>query len=158
MLPRLTKTFVQNTFYERPPGSAPTEWRALAPGATYELPLDQQITEWVQRTGAIIIHPGQLGIHTQWHGDAFTLKCITLGITVLYVMQEASDVQYEQAGEAPVPFDDEADPGANPVGPGDPGIQWQSGGAVPTGGGSASEPGAGKRDYAHGPPAGRYPT
>lgn len=112
---RLTKTFVQNVFYQRLPGSDPNNWQALPAGGTHERPLDQQVAEWVERTGAVLVHPGQLGIHTQWHDKDLTLKCVTLGLTVLYVPQEAANVQPEPAGGL-IPFD-EPDVGARPVDP-----------------------------------------
>jgi hypothetical protein len=113
---RLTRTFVQNVMYQRLPGSDPNNWQALPAGGTHERPLDQQVAEWVERTGAILVHPGQLGIHTQWHDKDLTLKCITLGLTVLYVMQE---VPNDQPGptEVATPFD-EPDAGAQPIGAG----------------------------------------
>ncbi len=86
---RLTKTFVENRWYRR-----------LSPGVFQEItaaesnegpPIDTQIRQWVEETGHIIIHPGQLGMHTAWHGsqeDPFQIKCLTFGLTVLY--QESS--------------------------------------------------------------------
>ncbi len=111
---RLTKTFVANCWYRR-----------LSPGVFEEIsasesnegpPIDTQIRQWVDDTGSIIIHPGQLGMHTSWHGtqeDPFQLKCLTFGLTVLY--QEASNGQREPIQHAdPRGFD----PGASALHPG----------------------------------------
>lgn len=93
MLARRTKTFVENAYWQRTPGGGPGSWRMLPRSDSGEVPLDQQIREWVEQTGAIIIHPGQLGMHTQWLDPALTLRCVSLGLTVLYV--ERAD--YEQS-------------------------------------------------------------
>lgn len=81
-----TQTFVENRWYRR-----------LTPGKFEELtreeskegqPIDQQVSDWVDQTGNVVVHPGQLGIHTQWYGntgDPQQLKCVTFGLTVLYV-------------------------------------------------------------------------
>lgn len=86
---RLTKTFVENRWYQ---SVTPGVFREISPVETQEgVPLDTQIKRWVEDTGNIIIHPGQLGMHTSWHGDAtnpYQLKCLTFGLTVLY--QESS--------------------------------------------------------------------
>ncbi len=107
-----TKTFIENRWYRR-----------LSPGQFAEIPeaetgegaaLDAQISEWVERTGNIIIHPGQLGMHTSWHGDnedPFQVKCITLGLTLLY--EEASDAGEPATAIEPEPetYPDASAPG-----------------------------------------------
>ena len=99
MLARRTKTFVENAYWQRTPGGGPGSWRMLPRSDSGEVPLDQQIREWVEQTGAIIIHPGQLGMHTQWLDPALALRCVSLGLTVLYV--ERAD--YEQSKSQTTP-------------------------------------------------------
>lgn len=80
-----TKTFIENRWYIR---LGPHQFQELSREETGEgLSLDAQISDWVDATGNILVHPGQLGMHTAWHGDKedpLKLKCITLGLTVLY--------------------------------------------------------------------------
>lgn len=86
MLTRV-KTFVENRWYKRI-----TATHYVADETTPTVPLDQQINEWVEREQVVVVHPGQLGMHTAWHGtpeDPYQLKCVTLGLSVLY--QERSD-------------------------------------------------------------------
>lgn len=131
---RLTKTFAENRWY-RPisPGLFAEE---IAKEETKEGPsIDEQVRQWVVETGHIIIHPGQLGMHTAWHGsaeDPFQLKCITFGLTVLYVESEnvkgnAATTATTTAAQrlAPIPH---ADPGHV-----DPGGAPTDVGTVPTG-------------------------
>ena len=66
------------------PGVAPTDWTEIPRSETHEVPLDTQTREWVESTGHRLVDPGQLGIHTTWHDGEMTLKCITLGLVVLY--------------------------------------------------------------------------
>jgi len=97
---RFTKTFIENTWYERPAGGGPGSWRRLPYESTRETPLDTQIREWVESSNSIIVNPGQVGIHTQWHNDDMTLKSVTLGLTVLYVERiNAPDGQGPQEGQ-----------------------------------------------------------
>ena len=86
-----TKTFIENRWY-----------RFVSAGKFEEIPksetgegesIDTQVREWVEQTGNIIVHPGQLGMHTAWHGNdenPFAIKCLTFGLSVLY--QESPDV------------------------------------------------------------------
>lgn len=113
---RFTKTFVENRWYRG--GSSPGVFEEIPAAETQEgVPLDTQIKNWVAATGNVIIHPGQLGMHTSWHGDAanpYQLKCLTFGLTVLY--QESS-----HGGPAdPIQHADPngLDPGAITTGPG----------------------------------------
>lgn len=80
-----TKTFIENRWYVRISAS---QFQEIPKEETGEGPsLDTQVNSWVEKTGNIITHPGQLGMHTAWHGDKedpFKMKCITLGLTVLY--------------------------------------------------------------------------
>ena len=94
---RLTKTFVENRWYRR---LSPGQFEEIPKAETNEGPaIDEQVQTWVDQTGHIIIHPGQIGMHTTWHGnndDPYQLRCVTLGLTVLY--QEVSN-----AGGNPAP-------------------------------------------------------
>jgi len=125
---RLTKTFAENRFFAR---ESPGVFTEIPREQTQEgPPLDAQIKEWVESTGNIIIHPGQLGMHTAWHGtteDPYQLKCVTLGLTVLYVepqnAQGQSAATTEQSGHyGPIPHADNTgsgvDPGNAPASPG----------------------------------------
>ncbi len=76
---RKTKTFVQNTWYRRKPGGDAHEWNKIAE----DVPIDQQVNDWVASTQHIIVHPGQLGMHVH-HDQDQTLRGVTLGLTVLY--------------------------------------------------------------------------
>lgn len=117
---RLTKTFVENQWYRRVSAG---QFSLIPRAETQEgPPLDDQIKSWVDETGNIIIHPGQLGMHTAWHGDeddAYQVKCVSLGLTVLY--QEASHGRRQQhTGQGqglPIQLADPAgpEPGANAI-------------------------------------------
>lgn len=112
---RLTKTFVENRWYRK---VSPGRFDEIPVSETNEgPPIDTQIRQWVDATGNIIIHPGQLGMHTSWHGDQtdpYQIKCLTFGLTVLY--QEAS----HGGRTEPIQHADPAgiDPGAATAGPG----------------------------------------
>ena len=80
--PRFTKTFIQQMWYRRQVGEANTWERVYGED---EIPLDQQIKAWVESSGAVIVHPGQLGMHQQWHNADMSVKSLTLGLTLLYV-------------------------------------------------------------------------
>jgi hypothetical protein len=125
---RYTKTFIHRRWYRRQESSDLPTWTELA---TSETPLDEQITAFVQGTGAVIIHPGQLGIHSQWQNEEMTLKEVTLGITVLYIDGSSSHgrVRHGQGTAAIAsrrpgqddcadPTGGAGDPGANTVEPG----------------------------------------
>ena len=128
---RLTKTFIENRYYVR---QSPKQFVEVPKDETGEGPsLDQQVKDWVAETGNIIIHPGQLGMHTSWHGDKedpFQMKCLTFGQTILY---EEPDSEQRPVGQ---PDPRGIDIGANPapVGSSDP---------RPWGGGSFSVDGPG---------------
>lgn len=120
---RLTKTFVENRWFRR---ISPGQYQEIPKGETKEGPaLDAQIEAWVRETGNIIIHPGQLGMHTSWYGegdDPHQLRCVSLGLTVLY--QEAKDAG---ARTGPIAHADptHTDPGAATQGPGTvPARRW----------------------------------
>jgi len=61
----------------------------------HEPSVDDQVTKFVEQNGVIIVHPGQIAIHTDWHDDEFTLKQVTYGLTILYAYpaQGASDAE-----------------------------------------------------------------
>lgn len=80
-----TKTFVETRWYRRPPDAASTEWVEIP---TEAVTLDTQIRNWVDQTGTEIAHPGQLGMHHEWH-ENMTLKAIILGLTVLYQVPDS---------------------------------------------------------------------
>lgn len=106
---RLTKSFVENRWYRR---TSPGRFNEIPREETEEgPPLDQQIKAWVQETGHTIIHPGQLGMHTTWHGDKddpYQLKCLTFGLTVLYQEEIHGRQQPTQHADP-----SHIDPGAN---------------------------------------------
>lgn len=112
---RLTKTFIENRWYRKVSAGQFVE---LPQAETNEgPPIDRQIRDWVDATGHIIIHPGQLGMHTSWHGDTtdhYHLKCLTFGLTVLY--QEASHGGRTEPIQHPDPAG--IDSGAAPISPG----------------------------------------
>ena len=98
----LTKTFVENRWYRK----VDDGFKEVPRSETKEgEPIDVQCRQWIDATGHTIVHPGQLGMHTTWHGtheDPYQLKCLTFGLTVLY--QEANrdgraeDFQYAADG------------------------------------------------------------
>lgn len=112
---RYTKTFVENLWYLR---LSPKVYREIPKSETQEgLSIDEQVQAWVNETGHVIIHPGQIGMHTSWHGDAtdpYKIKCITVGLTVLYQEAGHGGRQY------PIQHADPsgADPGASTIPPG----------------------------------------
>lgn len=80
----LTKTFVENRWYAR---NADGEFQEFSRPGDVAMSIDAQVYDWVMETNKVITHPGQLGMHTAWHGtaeDPYTVKCVTLGLTVLY--------------------------------------------------------------------------
>jgi len=86
-----TKTFTQNRWFERQEDGSFAERIEEGPNSEE---LDAQIDKWVEQTGNVIVHPGQLGMHTQWHGsveDRLQLKCLTFGLVVLYQEGPADD-------------------------------------------------------------------
>jgi len=79
-----TKTFIETRWYMRDPKG---EFVEYAPDGQSDLNIDQQVHDWVIDSGKTLIHPGQLGMHTVWHGsqeDPYAVKCLILGLTVLY--------------------------------------------------------------------------
>lgn len=112
---RRTKTFVEHRWYRRSAAGLFVEVPTAETGNG--TPIDDQVTLWVNETDAIIIHPGQIGMHTTWHGskrDPFQLKCLTIGLTVLY--QEKSHGGQPDTEHAAAAVDtDGFDPGAAPV-------------------------------------------
>ena len=81
---QVTKTFVEHRWYKRDDAGNYTEF---SPTGVPTLSIDQQVADWVTDTSATIVHPGQLGMHTAWHGtvqDPYQTKCIIFGLTVLY--------------------------------------------------------------------------
>ncbi len=140
---RLTKTFAENRWFRR---ASPGLFTEIAKEETKEgLAIDEQVRQWVGETGHIIIHPGQLGMHTAWHGDAedpFQLKCITFGLTVLYVESEnvkgnaATTATAAAQRPAPIPHADpgHVDPGSAPTDAGTvPAGSWGNGGVAADG-------------------------
>jgi hypothetical protein len=131
---RLTKSFVENRFYRR---VSPGQFAEIPKAETGEGPsIDAQVKAWAEATGNIIIHPGQLGMHTSWHGDQndpYQIKCLTFGQIVLY--QEADNER--RAIQHPDP--DGVDIGANPAPTGtvDP-RAWGSAGSTTDRSGAAS--------------------
>lgn len=80
----LTKTFVEHRWYSRNDAGQFVEF---SQPNQVNLSIDQQVNDWVTETNYVIVHPGQLGMHTVWHGtetDRYAVKCIILGLTVLY--------------------------------------------------------------------------
>jgi hypothetical protein len=94
---RFTKTFVENRYYVKAPGAQPGQWQELPRAQTQEVPIDDQIANWVKESGHLLVHPGQLGIHTSWHDTHMSFKCITLGLTVLYELAESGNGEQEPA-------------------------------------------------------------
>ncbi len=94
---RFAKTFIENRFYVKPPGAQPGQWQELPRSQTQERPIDEQIAAWVKQTGHLLVHPGQIGIHTSWHDTHMSFKCVTLGLTVLYELAEYQDGEQEPA-------------------------------------------------------------
>jgi hypothetical protein len=84
------KTFQEFRYARRMPGAAPDQWTWL--GVNDPLvskmitpPLDTQINEWMQSTGAQIVPPvASPSIYTCWVDAAMTLRCIQTALTVLY--------------------------------------------------------------------------
>lgn len=80
----LTKTFVECRWYSR---DALGQFQEFSQPGQANLDIDQQVNNWVTETNKQIVHPGQLGMHTVWHGskeDPYAVKCVVLGLTVLY--------------------------------------------------------------------------
>jgi hypothetical protein len=94
---RFTKTFTQSTWYRRVSEEDRTRWERISVPATGHKgfgnisPIDQQVAAWVRRTRSVIVHPGQLGIHTQWYDRDLTIKCVTFGLTVLYMEEDDAE-------------------------------------------------------------------
>jgi len=86
---QFTKTFTENRWYQR---VSPTKFIPVAVASgNDDLPIDKQVRDWVLATENVITDPGQLGMHTEWHpidDNAYALKCIVLGLTVLYQENE----------------------------------------------------------------------
>ncbi len=82
---RRTKTFTENRWYAR---DGAGEFREFSKPGEATMTIDAQVHDWVTETGNVIVHPGQLGMHTAWHGtaagDPYSVMCVTLGLTVLY--------------------------------------------------------------------------
>jgi hypothetical protein len=120
---RYTKTFIERTWWRRIEGATKWAWQRV-PQAP-ELPLDDQIKAFVEETGAVIIHPGQLGIHTQWHDENMTFKQVTIGTTVLYIeaggSKDGQRVGQGQEAAAGAGGATRGVPGADPSGGGEPG-------------------------------------
>lgn len=110
-LRRFTKTFTETRYYQRAPEAPPTEWTRL-PQA--DQPLDDQVKAWVDATGAMIVHPGQVGIHVTWYDSAMTLRATTLGLTVLYI--EVKDVAAANQPSPALGVQNQTGPAANGAG------------------------------------------
>lgn len=124
---RLTKTFSENRYYRR---TAANSFVELPKSETGEGPtLDEQVKTWVNTTGNIIIHPGQLGMHTSWHGDRedpYQVKCLTFGQVVLYQEPDSE----RRAIQHPDPSGIDLGANPTPVGPEDSGAWGVPGSSV----------------------------
>lgn len=70
-----------------------SKWYARQPDGSLSLlveregtPLSTQVNQWVEETGAVLVHPGQPGMETTWYTDGQEQQscCVTVGLTVLY--------------------------------------------------------------------------
>jgi hypothetical protein len=84
----LTKTFTETRYWRKLPSGELTRWSEVPRSQTGEIALDAQVAEWVARTGATIMHPGQVGIFSSWLDPEMTLRCTLIGLVVLYVEAE----------------------------------------------------------------------
>ncbi len=120
---RYTKTFIERTWWRRVDDENELVWQRIPYTKTKEVPLDEQITAFVEETGAIVIHPGQLGIHTQWHDQEMRLKQVSIGTTILYIdgRRHAQRVRHGQETAAGCSGADGTADLADPTGEGDAG-------------------------------------
>ncbi len=82
---QLTKVFTEHRWYRRSEDGL--SFVEVSADHAVPLSIDEQVRDWVEETGKLIVHPGQLGMHSAWHGtadDPYILKCITLGLAILY--------------------------------------------------------------------------
>lgn len=120
---RYTKTFIERTWWRRVDDENELVWQRIPYTKTKEVPLDEQISAFVEETGAIVIHPGQLGIHTQWHDQEMRLKQVSIGTTILYIdgRRHAQRVRCGQEAAAGYSGADGTADLADPTGEGDAG-------------------------------------
>lgn len=78
-----TKTFVEHRWYRRRAGGGPQDWDPMMVTDDHGKPIDAQVREWVNASGAVICNPGTVGFNKQWY-DNGTLLCVTVGLTLLY--------------------------------------------------------------------------
>jgi hypothetical protein len=79
-----TKTFIEHRWMRRDASASITKWYPVpSEDDEHGKPLDQQVREWVDASGANICDPGTPGIHKQWYKEG-TLLCISVALSVLY--------------------------------------------------------------------------
>lgn len=89
-----TKTFIEHQFYRVLAGETAVDFEYIPQNNERAIPLDAQISEWVERTGHKITHPGQPGLHKEQFNEGLLL-CVTIAVTVLYEPNGAPD-EYPQ--------------------------------------------------------------
>ncbi len=91
MTMRLTKTFLEVRRYKRV-AVTPGSWELLPPSnpADVHPPIDAQVNAWVRETGNLIVHPGQLSMFAYWEDREMSVKCVNIGLTVLYVQNPST--------------------------------------------------------------------
>lgn len=87
----MIKTFAERTWAEKPEGGAPHEWNFIPRDVTGEVPIDEQVNQWSEETGAKIVQVSPPGVHHYWLNPELTSKCITIGVTVTYLKGQDED-------------------------------------------------------------------
>lgn len=75
-----TKTFVEERVYERPPGSAPDDWRLVK----VTEPLDDTINEWLIANRLTIVSTSPPGINSRWLDKDMTSRAVLIALTIIY--------------------------------------------------------------------------
>lgn len=78
------KVFVERTWANRPAGSQPHQWDFIPRFTTGEVPLDQQVNEWLAKTKVKLVSVSPPGVYHYWLDDAYKNKCVVMSVTVVY--------------------------------------------------------------------------
>ena len=92
--------FVERTWAKKTPGDAPHKWEFLPRFSTGEVPIDQQVNEWLEETGAKIVNVSPPGVYHYWLDTEYTHKCVTLSLTVVYEEAEVNEQESQNTDPA----------------------------------------------------------
>lgn len=115
MVTNRVKTFIEHQYFQRE-GEA---FVPVAPGGMLPLSqgaIDAQVAAWIEATGNTVVFAGPLSVNTTWYGskeDPFQVRCVTLGLVLLYQRGSHDRERTSSDDIAAVPFDEPGDTSAD---------------------------------------------